>query len=73
MKSFTSRRFWEMHANLPDEKQLRAKRVYQLFRENPSLATTVAILANTLTPSREARLKGLPLGGLTTKQKRLWK
>lgn len=36
MKSFTSRRFREMYANLPDQVQLRARRAYQLFRRNPS-------------------------------------
>lgn len=36
MKSFTSRRFREMYADLPDEIQLRADRAYQLFRQNPS-------------------------------------
>ena len=36
MRSFTSRRFREMYANLPNEVQLRAKRAYQLFRQNPS-------------------------------------
>ena len=36
MRSFTSRRFREMYANLPDEVQVHAKRAYQLFRKNPS-------------------------------------
>ena len=36
MKSFTSRRFREMYANLPKDIQLRADRAYQLFRRNPS-------------------------------------
>jgi hypothetical protein len=36
MKSFTSRRFREMYANLPDDVRVRAKRAYQLFRRNPS-------------------------------------
>jgi hypothetical protein len=36
MKSFTSRRFREMYANLPKNIQRRADRAYQLFRRNPS-------------------------------------
>ena len=36
MKSFTSRRFREMYANLPDDVKVRAKRAYRLFRGNPS-------------------------------------
>ncbi len=35
MKSFTSRRFREMYANLPKEVQSRADRAYALFRRNP--------------------------------------
>ena len=36
MKSFTSRRFREMYANLPQQVQLRARRKYLLFRRNPA-------------------------------------
>jgi hypothetical protein len=36
MKSFTSRRFREMYANLPQQVQLRARRTYLLFRSNPT-------------------------------------
>jgi mRNA-degrading endonuclease RelE of RelBE toxin-antitoxin system len=36
MKSFTSRRFREMYANLPKDIQRRADRAYRLFRRNPS-------------------------------------
>jgi hypothetical protein len=36
MKSFTSRRFREMYANLPSDIQRRADRAYLLFRRNPS-------------------------------------
>ena len=36
MKSFTSRRFREMYADLPEEVKLRANRAYQLFRRNPA-------------------------------------
>ncbi len=36
MRSFTSRRFREIYANLPDEVQLRAKRAYRLFLQNPT-------------------------------------
>ena len=36
MKSFTSRRFREMYAHLPEEVQLRAQKAYQLFRRNPA-------------------------------------
>ena len=35
MRSFTSRRFREMYANLPEDVKVRAKRAYQLFRRNP--------------------------------------
>ena len=35
MKSFTSRRFREMYASLPNNVKVRAKRAYQLFRRNP--------------------------------------
>jgi hypothetical protein len=34
MKSFTSRRFREMYANLPRDIQLRADRACQLFRRD---------------------------------------
>jgi hypothetical protein len=36
MKSFTSRRFRRMYANLPEDVQVRAKRAYQLFQRNPA-------------------------------------
>jgi hypothetical protein len=36
MKSFTSRRFREMYANLPNPVRLQARRAYDLFRLNPS-------------------------------------
>jgi hypothetical protein len=36
MKSFTSRRFRETYAGLPDHVRLQARRSYQLFRQNPS-------------------------------------
>ena len=36
MKSFTSRRFREMYANLPKDVQLQAKRAYKSFRRNPA-------------------------------------
>lgn len=36
MKSFTSRRFREMYAALPDDVKVRARRAYHLFRRNPS-------------------------------------
>jgi len=36
MTSFTSRRFREMYASLPDQVQLQVRRAYQLFRRNPS-------------------------------------
>jgi hypothetical protein len=36
MKSFTSRRFREMYANLPQDVQVRAQRAYQLFLRNPA-------------------------------------
>jgi hypothetical protein len=36
MRSFTSRRFREMFAELPQDIQARAIRAYQLFRANPS-------------------------------------
>jgi len=36
MKSFTSRRFRETYAGLPDHVELQARRSYQLFRQNPS-------------------------------------
>lgn len=36
MKSFTSRRFREMYAKLPDRVRWQARRAYQLFRQDPS-------------------------------------
>ena len=36
MKSFTSRRFRGLFANLPEDVKLRARRAYQLFRRNPA-------------------------------------
>ena len=36
MKSFTSRRFREMYANLPDRIRLQARRAYGLFRDDSS-------------------------------------
>ena len=36
MKSFTSRRFREMYADLPQQVRLRARRKYLLFRRNPA-------------------------------------
>ena len=36
MRSFTSRRFREMYANLPEQVRLQSQRAYQLFRRNPS-------------------------------------
>ena len=36
MKSFTSRRFRERYADLPEEVRSRARRAYQLFRRNPA-------------------------------------
>jgi hypothetical protein len=36
MKSFTSRRFRSMYANLPKDVKLRATRAYRLFRRSPS-------------------------------------
>jgi hypothetical protein len=36
MKSFTSRRFRDMYAKLPQDVKLRAKRAYTLFRRNPA-------------------------------------
>ena len=36
MKSFTSRRFRELYASLPEQIRLQARRAYQLFRQNPS-------------------------------------
>jgi hypothetical protein len=36
MKSFTSRRFREMYADLPEQVRLQSRRAYQLFRRNPS-------------------------------------
>jgi hypothetical protein len=36
MKSYTSRRFREMYANLPGAIQRQARRSYRLFRQNPS-------------------------------------
>jgi hypothetical protein len=36
MKSFTSRQFRGMFANLPQDVQVRARRAYQLFRRNPA-------------------------------------
>ena len=36
MRSFTSRRFREMYANLPEPVRLQSRRAYQLFRRNPS-------------------------------------
>jgi hypothetical protein len=36
MKSFTSRRFREMYANLPQQVRLRARRAYLLFRRDPA-------------------------------------
>lgn len=36
MKSFTSRRFREMYAALPDPVRRQSRRAYQLFRRNPS-------------------------------------
>lgn len=36
MRSFTSRRFREMYANLPERVKLQSRRAYQLFRRNPS-------------------------------------
>lgn len=35
MKSFTSRRFREMYANLPDQVRLQARKAYNLFRGDP--------------------------------------
>ena len=36
MKSFTSRKFRELYAKLPDPVRLQARRAYQLFQLNPS-------------------------------------
>ncbi len=36
MKSFTSRRFRETYANLPEPVRRQARRVYRLFRQDPS-------------------------------------
>jgi hypothetical protein len=36
MKSFTSRRYREMYANLPKDIQLRANRACRLFRRDPA-------------------------------------
>ena len=36
MRSFTSRRFRQMYANLPEQVRLQSLRAYQLFRRNPS-------------------------------------
>jgi hypothetical protein len=36
MRSFTSRRFRDLYASLPAEVQLRAKRAYRLFQDNPN-------------------------------------
>jgi len=36
MKSFTSRRFREMYADLPEQVRSQARRVYWLFRRNPA-------------------------------------
>jgi len=35
MKSFTSRKFRDMYAKLPEVAKLRARRAYALFRRNP--------------------------------------
>jgi mRNA-degrading endonuclease RelE of RelBE toxin-antitoxin system len=35
VKSFTTRRFREAYASLPESIQARAKKAYALFRENP--------------------------------------
>ena len=36
MKSFTSRRFREGYANLPEQVRRQARRAYRLFRRDPS-------------------------------------
>ena len=36
MKSFTSRRFREMYAELPQDIKLRARRTYKLFQRDPA-------------------------------------
>ena len=36
MNSFTSRRFRDSYAELPQDVRLRAKRAYRLFRRNPA-------------------------------------
>jgi hypothetical protein len=36
MKSFTSRRFRDRYAQLPEDVKLRAKRAYKLFQGNPA-------------------------------------
>jgi hypothetical protein len=36
MRSFTSRRFRELYANLPNQVRAQARRAYKLFRRNPS-------------------------------------
>jgi hypothetical protein len=36
MRSFTSRRFRDLYAELPKDIQLRASRAYRLFRRNPA-------------------------------------
>jgi hypothetical protein len=36
MRSFTSRQFREMYANLPAHVQLGARRAYQLFKRHPT-------------------------------------
>jgi len=36
VKSFTSRRFRELYADLPEHIRLQSRRAYQLFRGNPS-------------------------------------
>jgi len=36
MKSFTSRRFREMYADLPEQVRSQARRAYWLFRRNPA-------------------------------------
>jgi hypothetical protein len=36
MKSFTSRQFRSMYANLPEDVKVRSEPAYQLFRRNPT-------------------------------------
>jgi hypothetical protein len=36
MKSFTTRKFREMYADLPDQARLQARRAYELFKRDPS-------------------------------------